>query len=52
VLKRLGAWTVRVLRRMEVPLVSTDFQSVDYYTNIKKALTAGGFMQARPRSPA
>ena len=35
----------RMLRKMEVPLVSTDFNSHDYYTNIKKALTAGGYMQ-------
>ncbi|GAB5029941.1 pre-mrna-splicing factor atp-dependent rna helicase-like [Nannochloropsis oceanica] len=35
----------RMLTRMEVPLVSPDFNSPDYYTRIKKALTAGGYMQ-------
>jgi len=30
-----------MLTRMEVPLVSPDFNSPDYYTRIKKALTAG-----------
>lgn len=33
--------TFRMLTRMEVPLVSPDFNSPDYYTRIKKALTAG-----------
>lgn len=35
----------RMLKRMEVALVSPDFNSPDYYTQIKKALTAGGYMQ-------
>lgn len=38
----------RMLRKMDVPLVSTDFKSPDYYTNIRKALTSGGYMQVRP----
>ncbi|TFJ87523.1 hypothetical protein NSK_000874 [Nannochloropsis salina CCMP1776] len=35
----------RMLTRMEVPLLSPDFNAPDYYTRIKKALTAGGYMQ-------
>lgn len=35
-----------ILRRMELPLVSTDFKSRDYYINIRKAICAGYFMQA------
>jgi len=31
----------RMLTRMEVPLLSPDFNAPDYYTRIKKALTAG-----------
>jgi len=34
-----------MLRRMSVNLVSGDFKSRDYYTNIKKALVSGGYMQ-------
>lgn len=41
---------VRVCTRMGVQLVSTDFKSPDYYSNIRKAITAGYFMQARPGS--
>ena len=33
--------------RLGVKLTSTDFNSRDYYTNIRKALVAGYFMQAR-----
>ena len=36
----------RIMRRFELPLVSTDFSSKDYYLNIRKALSAGFFMQA------
>lgn len=32
-------------RPTQVALVSPDFRSPDYYTQIKKALTAGGYMQ-------
>ena len=31
-------------------LVSPDFRSPDYYTQIKKALTAGGYMQVGTRA--
>lgn len=36
---------VRVCTRMGVNLVSTDFKSRDYYSNIRKAITSGYFMQ-------
>ena len=36
---------VRVCTRMGVQLVSTDFKSHDYYSNIRRAITAGYFMQ-------
>ncbi|KAK9814960.1 hypothetical protein WJX73_003260 [Symbiochloris irregularis] len=36
---------LRVATRLGVQLVSTDFNSRDYYTNIRKAITAGFFMQ-------
>lgn len=36
---------MRITTRMGVRLVSTDFNSRDYYPNICKALTAGYFMQ-------
>src|SRR3954463_14453775 len=35
----------RIMKRFNLPLVSTDFTSKDYYINIRKALTAGFFMQ-------
>lgn len=36
----------RILQqRLQVPLVSTDFSSPDYYKNIRKAIVAGCFMQ-------
>ena len=35
----------RILVRLQVPLVSTEFTSKNYYTNIRQALTAGFFMQ-------
>lgn len=38
---------VRVCTRMGVQLLSTDFKSPEYYSNIRKAITAGYFMQAR-----
>ena len=40
----------RIMRRYELPLVSTDFSSKEYYLNIRKALTAGYFMQVGPSS--
>lgn len=36
---------VRICTRLQVKLCSTDFNSRDYYTNIRKALVAGYFMQ-------
>ncbi len=38
---------VRICTRLQVKLCSTDFNSRDYYTNIRKALVAGYFMQVR-----
>jgi len=35
----------RIMARFNLPLVSTDFSSPDYYINIRKALVAGFFMQ-------
>lgn len=39
--KQLG----RIMQRFEIPLISTDFESKEYYVNIRKALVAGFFMQ-------
>lgn len=39
---------VRIATRLGTKLISSDFNSRDYYTNIRKAITAGYFMQARP----
>lgn len=36
---------MRICTRLQVKLCSTDFNSRDYYTNIRKALVAGYFMQ-------
>lgn len=36
---------VRICTRMGVEMKSTDFRSKDYYSNIRKAVTAGYFMQ-------
>lgn len=35
----------RILRKQGVPLVSTDFTAPDYYTNIRKCIASGFFMQ-------
>ncbi|KDN43693.1 putative PRP43-involved in spliceosome disassembly [Tilletiaria anomala UBC 951] len=35
----------RTMERFDLDLVSTDFSSKDYYTNIQRALTCGFFMQ-------
>eukprot|EP00771_Trimastix_marina_P000107 gnl/Trimastix_PCT/1112.p1 GENE.gnl/Trimastix_PCT/1112~~gnl/Trimastix_PCT/1112.p1 ORF type:complete len:737 (-),score=283.41 gnl/Trimastix_PCT/1112:659-2833(-) len=35
----------RIMQRHSVPLVSTDFASRNYYPNIRRAITAGFFMQ-------
>lgn len=40
---------VRICTRMHVKLVSTDFNDKAYYTNIRKAITAGYFMQVAHR---
>mmetsp|Transcript_12938 Transcript_12938/g.34494 ORF Transcript_12938/g.34494 Transcript_12938/m.34494 type:complete len:130 (+) Transcript_12938:1532-1921(+) len=39
----------RVCHRLNVRLVSTPFEDRNYYTNIRKALVAGFFMQVRAR---
>ncbi|KAL6783682.1 hypothetical protein ACKKBF_B05425 [Auxenochlorella protothecoides x Auxenochlorella symbiontica] len=36
---------LRICQRLGVNMVSTDFNSRDYYTNIRKAMLAGYFMQ-------
>ena len=41
----LVAAQLRVATRVGTQLVSTDFNSRDYYTNIRKAITSGYFMQ-------
>lgn len=35
----------RIMKRFDLPLVSTEFSSSDYYINIRKALVTGYFMQ-------
>ena len=45
--RRVCLQLARIMRRYELPLVSTDFSSKEYYLNIRKALTAGYFMQVR-----
>lgn len=35
----------RIMLRAEIPLVSTEFSSRDYYTNIRRAIACGFFMQ-------
>lgn len=37
---------VRICTRMHIKLNSTDFNDKQYYTNIRKAITSGYFMQA------
>lgn len=36
---------VRIMVRFNLKLCSTEFNSCDYYTNIRKAMLAGYFMQ-------
>ena len=36
---------VRICTRLNIRLVSTPFEDKAYYTNIRKAITAGFFMQ-------
>lgn len=35
----------RIMKKFDLPLVSTEFTSKDYYLNIRKALVSGFFMQ-------
>jgi pre-mRNA-splicing factor ATP-dependent RNA helicase DHX15/PRP43 len=35
----------RIMKRKDLKLVSTEFSSKEYYTNIRKAILAGYFMQ-------
>lgn len=35
----------RICQRLNVRMVSTPFEDKNYYTNIRKAITAGYFMQ-------
>jgi len=37
----------RIMRKLNLPLVSMDFSSSDYYTNIRRCLAAGLFMQVK-----
>ena len=43
---------LRICTRFNMALVSTDFTSADYYTNIRKALVAGYFMQVAHKMPS
>merc|ERR1712195_170606 len=42
---KVRAQLERLMNRFELPLVTTDWNSNDYYTNIRKAVMAGYFMQ-------
>jgi hypothetical protein len=46
---RPPAHQVRICQRLNVALVSTPFQDKEYYINIRKAITAGYFMQVGRR---
>lgn len=35
----------RIMRKQNLPLVSTDFSSGDYYTNLRQCMASGFFMQ-------
>jgi pre-mRNA-splicing factor ATP-dependent RNA helicase DHX15/PRP43 len=35
----------RIMRKLGLPLISTDFSSPDYYTNLRKCMASGFFMQ-------
>ncbi|PWW72736.1 P-loop containing nucleoside triphosphate hydrolase protein [Tuber magnatum] len=41
----------RIMERLEIPLVSTDFSEKSYYENIRKALVSGFFMQIAMKNP-
>jgi pre-mRNA-splicing factor ATP-dependent RNA helicase DHX15/PRP43 len=40
----------RICQRLNVRMVSTPFEDKSYYVNIRKAITAGYFMQVRPHN--
>ncbi|KAL2069635.1 hypothetical protein VTL71DRAFT_14314 [Oculimacula yallundae] len=42
----------RIMEKSELELVSTDFNDKDYYTNIRRALVAGFFMQVAKKDPS
>jgi pre-mRNA-splicing factor ATP-dependent RNA helicase DHX15/PRP43 len=42
----------RIMEKSELDLVSTDFNDKDYYTNIRRALVAGFFMQVAKKEPS
>ncbi|KAG4430704.1 DEAH-box ATP-dependent RNA helicase prp43 [Cadophora sp. M221] len=42
----------RIMEKSELDLVSTDFNDKDYYTNIRRALVAGFFMQVAKKDPS
>eukprot|EP00033_Pygsuia_biforma_P001838 GCRY01002056.1.p1 GENE.GCRY01002056.1~~GCRY01002056.1.p1 ORF type:complete len:732 (-),score=138.63 GCRY01002056.1:144-2339(-) len=42
----------RIMQRFQLPLASTDFRDRDYYTNIRRCLCAGFYMQVAHRQPA
>lgn len=41
-----------IMNRLQLDLVSTDFKSPDYYTNIRRCLVEGFFMQVAHLSPS
>ncbi|KUJ22945.1 P-loop containing nucleoside triphosphate hydrolase protein [Mollisia scopiformis] len=42
----------RIMEKSEVELLSTPFEDKDYYTNIRRALVAGFFMQVAKKDPS
>jgi pre-mRNA-splicing factor ATP-dependent RNA helicase DHX15/PRP43 len=42
----------RIMEKSELELLSTDFNDKDYYTNIRRALVAGFFMQVAKKEPS
>jgi pre-mRNA-splicing factor ATP-dependent RNA helicase DHX15/PRP43 len=40
------------MEKSELELLSTDFNDKDYYTNIRRALVAGFFMQVAKKEPS
>lgn len=42
----------RIMEKSELELVSTDFNDKEYYTNIRRALVAGFFMQVAKKEPS